>query len=302
MLARARPFADRPDPLRLVEIKPVPPWATVRDSEVGLGHGRYAYSVNAALGPASLRAALALHNSGLIDAELHAGVNPDDLNALPRMAEVWREQAPRCFEFSVPAEDGGPALDRAAAGLGLPGRAAPTAPLACMRWHSTLPAGRWRCSIPISASRYCWTSLRPSALPAELAPLLEPYPLGLMTGVGLLVANARSRLPRCAPSSGRTAITAPSSVWQQAMLAAGIARQQARVDLPASVQELLARAHERLWQAIDATRDVANSELWSWRHVAGQGDEVQAFGPLCATADESNAAQLWSTVYLAVRK
>ena len=60
---------------------------------------------------------------------------------------------------------------------------------------------------------------------------------------------------------------------------------------------------------IEHTRDVADSELWSWEWVdrvegveGVEGrHEVRPFGPVSATADESNAAQLWSTVYLGVR-
>jgi hypothetical protein len=43
-----------------------------------------------------------------------------------------------------------------------------------------------------------------------------------------------------------------------------------------------------------------NSELWSWSFNAGHY-RVAPFGAAVADADESNAAQLWSTVYLAVK-
>jgi hypothetical protein len=56
-----------------------------------------------------------------------------------------------------------------------------------------------------------------------------------------------------------------------------------------------------LWRAIDASRSVQSSELWSWRYQDG-GYRIAAFGESGADADESNAAQLWSTVYLAVKR
>jgi hypothetical protein len=43
-----------------------------------------------------------------------------------------------------------------------------------------------------------------------------------------------------------------------------------------------------------------SSELWSWTFVSGRF-AVAPFGVAAADADESNAAQLWSTVYLALR-
>jgi len=45
---------------------------------------------------------------------------------------------------------------------------------------------------------------------------------------------------------------------------------------------------------------VRNSELWSWTCQDGQF-RIAPFGASGADVDESNAAQLWSTVYLAVR-
>jgi len=88
--------------------------------------------------------------------------------------------------------------------------------------------------------------------------------------------------------------------WQQALLAAGLARQLERGDLPASTRDLLAVAQQNLWTAIQSTQAQSNSELWSWTFADSQY-RMQPFGPGAATADESNAVQLWSTVYLAVR-
>src|SRR5437667_172926 len=59
-------------------------------------------------------------------------------------------------------------------------------------------------------------------------------------------------------------------------------------------------AQRVLWSAINATRSINNSELWSWSFDAGHY-RVAPFGAAAADADESNAAQLWSTVYLAVK-
>jgi hypothetical protein len=42
---------------------------------------------------------------------------------------------------------------------------------------------------------------------------------------------------------------------------------------------------------------MASSELWSWAFENGQY-KVVAFGAGAGDADESNAAQLWSSAYL----
>jgi len=88
--------------------------------------------------------------------------------------------------------------------------------------------------------------------------------------------------------------------WQQALFAAGLERQLHRTDLSAELRSHLKQAQRTLWSAIAATRAQRNSELWSWEFTAGHY-QVAAFGAAAADADESNAAQLWSTVYLAVR-
>jgi hypothetical protein len=119
------------------------------------------------------------------------------------------------------------------------------------------------------------------------------------------------------------------------MLAAGLERQLRRPDLPAPVVKELEGAQQQLWRVIAAAKNMANSELWTWRYEAGVGTTgarpgasrgtgpsasgarpgvsggagagvsrgkyvIAPFGGSNADADESNAAQLWSTVYLAI--
>ncbi|MET0659528.1 MAG: hypothetical protein ABW110_15380, partial [Steroidobacteraceae bacterium] len=87
--------------------------------------------------------------------------------------------------------------------------------------------------------------------------------------------------------------------WQQALMAAGLERQIARRDLPAPTVERLRSARQRLWSVIENTHELRASELWSWRFLDGRY-HAAPFGQNSSDADESNAAQLWSTVYLAI--
>ena len=73
VVERAAAFADDPRAANLVGIKPGRMTGNWRDSEQGLGRGRYAYDVNAALVPAALEAAARLAESGLLDEYLDAG-------------------------------------------------------------------------------------------------------------------------------------------------------------------------------------------------------------------------------------
>ena len=132
--------------------------------------------------------------------------------------------------------------------------------------------------------------------------IADPFPAGLMTGAGMLVADPVFAPPALKARFGPNAYHGTVIwSWQQALVAAGLARQIARADLPRSTCAALRVAQDRLWDAIDATRAMQSSELWSWRFADGRY-RVAPFGANGADADESNAAQLWSTVYLAVQR
>ena len=87
--------------------------------------------------------------------------------------------------------------------------------------------------------------------------------------------------------------------WQQALMAAGLDRQLERSDLPATLRSRLFDARAQLWSAIDSAGELRSSELWSWS-VANGCYRAEPFGARRADVDESNAAQLWSTVFLAI--
>jgi hypothetical protein len=55
----------------------------------------------------------------------------------------------------------------------------------------------------------------------------------------------------------------------------------------------------QLWRAIAATDAVQTSELWPLSYANGRY-RVEPFSTRRADEDESNAAQLWSTVLLAL--
>jgi len=130
--------------------------------------------------------------------------------------------------------------------------------------------------------------------------MLRPFPAGLLTDAGLLVANPAFADATRQQQLGRTAYHGTVTwSWQQALFAAGLERQIARRDLPATTAQRLRAAHERLWAVITKTRELRASELWSWRYVQGRYEPVP-FGQSSGDVDESNAAQLWSTVYLAI--
>ena len=141
----------------------------------------------------------------------------------------------------------------------------------------------------------------PAALDHAITSVIRPFPLGLLTDAGIVVAN---------PVFGDDTLKARFTnhayhgtvvwSWQQALFASGLERQLQRTDLPAPIRQHLLTAQQTLWGVIRATQSMRSSELWSWRFEDGHY-RVAPFGASGTDADESNAAQLWSSVYLAVK-
>ena len=221
------------------------------------------------------------------------------------MARVWRAQAPQLFEVVIPRQAAGSAIEAYAASQAVAAQPA----LAALgpddlRFHAiALDASGTPIPVMHSDEGFALLFAEPEAERVDRAVtvLMRPFPAGLMTDAGMLVANPAF----CAPSlQARFTRNAYHGTvvwsWQQALFAAGLERQLQRRDLPLTVRTHLLEAQQLLWSAINATRSIENSELWSWSFDAGHY-RVAPFGAAAADADESNAAQLWSTVYLAVR-
>lgn len=304
VIDQARPFAESPAAARLIGLKPGRRTGQWRDSEEGLGRGRYAYDVNAVFVPAALDAAARLLRAGLLDPYLAA----EDRRALADaagMAATWRNRAPQLFRVSIPAARAAPMIRSYAGRAGVPaGPALAALGTSPLDFHAIAldDAGA---PVPILHSDEGFALLFAAPSPADLdmilGAIMRPFPAGLMTDIGLLVANPA--LTNAEVQARFTPAAYHGTVvwsWQQALLAAGLERQLARRDLPQATRVRLQQAQAQLWRAIAATRALQSSELWSWTYAGGRYRAV-AFGAGRQDADESNAAQLWSTVYLAVR-
>jgi len=304
VLQSAQAFATQPDAAHLIALKSGFAVGDWRDSESGLGGGRYPYDVNAVLVPAALAAAAQLHDSGLLSPYL----SPEDgalLAQAEALARVWRERAPQLFAVQLAGGAAQEAVRDYAASQGIAAEPALQALGDAQLRFAALALDAAGKPIPVMHSDEGFAlllgELDPARLDEVVTALLRPFPAGLMTEVGMLVANPAFCTPQLQASFTRNAYhgTVVWS-WQQALFAAGLARQLERRDLPAAVRAHLLAGQRTLWSAIDATATLRNSELWSWRYAAGHY-EVAPFGSAAADVDESDAAQLWSTAYLAVR-
>jgi hypothetical protein len=295
LVERTAAFADAPRFENLVGNKPGRATGQWRDSEHGLGGGRYAYDVNAALVPAALESAARLLESGLLS------LDAAQRRALARarsQSRAWAKRAPPFFEVDVPPALAAREIRDYAKQIGVP--IPSVAMKAPVKFHALSLDERGR-PIPVLHSDESFRLLLTEPDPAEILnrilPVLEPFPAGLATDAGLLVANPALASAELERDFSRFAYhgTVVWS-WQQALFAAGIEKQLRR-ELPGPVRAALMRARTTLWSAIERSRAMRTSELWSWSHSGGRY-RVEPFGRPGADADESNAAQLWSTVYL----
>jgi len=134
--------------------------------------------------------------------------------------------------------------------------------------------------------------------------LALPFPLGLRTDVGIVVANpAYSTDPADWKILGRKAYHGTVIwSWQMYMLELGLAAQIERAgsdDSLKDVVEPMKRAMEDISALRSKVGSLANSELWSWQ-IRDGSIVPSAFGAEAGSDDEANALQLWSTIFPAV--
>jgi hypothetical protein len=294
-------FARDPDWRNLVSLKPGEKVGNWRDSEDGLGGGRFPYDVNGVFVPAALEAIGRFHDSGILQRDMEPDADPGISNA-GRMADVWQRHAPAYFDVTFTPDNARAEASRYARRIGIPSAGALTAlgddPV---RFHAVAldEAGA---PVPIlnsdEAFALLFLDIAPQRVERIIGTLMRPFPAGLMTNIGPLVANPAYADDELEPAFGRaryhgTVIWS----WQQAMLAAGIARQLARDDLTRSARNVLVRASACLESAMAQSHTMRGSELWSWSQDEGRY-LVEPFGQRTGDETESNAAQLWSTVHL----
>ena len=303
VLKAAARFADDPRAPNLIALKTGFDAGQWRDSNDGLGGGRLPYDVNAVFVPAALDAASRFMDSGLLDAYLDSA-DRELFTHAKAMARTWAEKAGPLFDVSVPSATARHDITDYAASLKVADGAALNAvdDLAVSFPALALTADDKSVRVIHSDLGFELLFGQPTstALMEGIMAIMRPFPAGLLTPVGVVVANPVYATPAIQGKLTRSAYhgTVVWS-WQQAVLAAGLRRQLQRQDLPPALKEQLRAAQTKLWQAIGAAHSMRNSELWTWTFAKGRF-EIAPFGANASDADESNAAQLWSTVYLAI--
>ncbi len=305
VVARAARFADRPEFANLIGIKAGQSVGDWRDSANGLGGGRYPFDVNAVFVPVALGATARLVESGLLGPYLTSAQRATLTRAAAEQG-VWTRHAPSFFVVSRSADQARAEIMRYARSM----RIDPSAALASLghdavAFDALALDDRGR-PIPVMHSDVGFALLFERPAPRDLERMLNSvtraFPAGLLTPAGLLVAN-----PAFAPPAVQALFTQHAYhgtvvwSWQQAVLAAGLERQLRRADLGAGLRAQLAAARKRLWAVIEHARALQASELWTWQFANGRY-RVVPFEPQTGAVTGSDAAQLWSTTFLAVTR
>ncbi|KAH7115576.1 glycogen debranching enzyme [Dactylonectria macrodidyma] len=291
-----------------------------RDSIYGLGGGRIPYNVNTAIAPAALLAISALAEAGFFPE------HPDWAKEAANAAQIWEDETLRFFEVTVEQDEARALLDDYVESNTFAFPSQSDGINSSVTFYGVaLDADNGIDIVRVMNTDDCFRHFLLNTTDQEQLSgflsqtadhILRPFPAGLTTDVGLLVANpAYGGAP--AYSANFTSSSYHGTVvwsWQLSMMAAGLERQLGRCERGAeSVPDFCAdealhskvvAAYNRLWDVIDENRRNLGSEVWSWRYSDGRFNAVplvdaQSTGE---TPTETNIVQYWSLTFLAVTR
>jgi hypothetical protein len=283
-----------------------------RDSEFGIGGGRIPYDVNTALVPAALNAIASLASAGFFPE--HADWN----ETAAQYAQVWEDQTLSFFEISVPAAEARDLVDSYVSNNSLPFPSHADTINSTVTYHAlSLDGNNNQSQVKVMNTDDCFRlfllnttsdSQLSSFLSQTADHILNPFPVGLRTELGLVVAN---------PAYGGDPVYAANWTradyhgtvvwsWQLSMMAKGLERQIGRCQDEKlqwcgneTIKGKVVQAYNVLWDTIEANQAYLTNEVWSWTFSDG-AFEFTPFGDLSTT--ESDVVQLWSLTFLAVRR
>lgn len=309
------PFAasggqKRENLIRLHEGDMVGEW---RDSPDGLGGGRIPYDVNTAIAPAGLRSIAALAEAGFFSD------HPEWAEMAAEYAAVWEDETLRFFEVEVPQDEARSLVDDYVSSndFAFPPKSE-NINSSVQFYGVALEGGNDQDVVRVMNTDDCFRHfLLNTTNEAQLTSfvsqtadhILEPYPVGLTTDVGLLVANpAYGGDPIYSANFSNSAYhgTVVWS-WQLSMMAKGLERQLERCAdgngpefcHDQKIHDKVISAYNRLWDVIENNTDLLSGEVWSWRY---DGDKFVPIALGALNPTESNVRQLWSLTFLAVRR
>ncbi|CAJ0951933.1 unnamed protein product, partial [Mesorhabditis belari] len=293
VLGHAKKFADDPSTFaNLVQIKQDQPVGNWRDSDTGLGYGRFPYDINVAMVPSYLETTASNYR------------------------KVWEDKALQFF-FVKPKQPKD-SLAKYLEKLSLPSTLYSVVDDVPATIHA-LSLKADGSPVVVMHSDISFNLMYHNALTTDymryVLDAMKPFPRGLMMdGVGLLIANPAYDYDNQTnwDTFSRKAYHG-SCVWafQQSMLLMGIDRQLNLCSLDTkpdwcndqSVVSSLKLAQCNLWTVITQNPLAGTEETWSWDYDNDSSKFViKTPSELSSKAMESDAVQLWSFVLLAANQ
>ncbi|KAE8447211.1 hypothetical protein EG329_011042 [Mollisiaceae sp. DMI_Dod_QoI] len=287
-----------------------------RDSTYGIGGGRIPFDVNTALAPAALRSIASLSRGGILDF---------NATLIDQYAQVWEDSTLSFFEVSIPLSSAQSLLDNYTSTSGITGLESQASTLdSNVTFHALSLDGNNNLSqVAVMNTDSCFRHfLLNTTNEAQLTSLLNVtannihrrFPAGLMTDVGMVIANPAYGDNPIYAANWTTSAYHGTVVWSWplAMMSRGLELQLSRcnsssvpefcsTDVYANVKE----AYNMLWDSIEANEEHLSTEVWSWTYGNGTFNYIDlgALPPPPGTSPtESDIVQLWSLTFLAVTR
>ncbi|KAI1100546.1 carbohydrate-binding module family 52 protein [Jackrogersella minutella] len=289
-----------------------------RDSGNGLGGGRIPYDVNTALVPAALKSIASLSSKGFFPSHMDWEV------VASKRAAVWEDNTLSFFQVNITAERARDIVRGYVDMTKFPGNVNIADLDSPVIFHGLALDGKHHQPIvKVMNTDDCFRlfllngtdQAQLTAFLSQVADnIIRPFPLGLSTTVGLVIAN---------PAYGEESVDVKEFTesayhgavvwsWQLAMMAAGLEKQLGRCEYEqlayctdAALHGRILKAYNHLWDLIDANSEHLSNEVWSWVYKDGDFH----YTPLGALPPpegqspiESDIRQLWSLAFLAVKR
>ena len=329
-----RAFEEEQDAKNLIQLKKGELVGQWRDSTYGLANGRIPFDVNCALVPAALYAISKL--AKVPGVYPNNSITRDWIMMAEKRAKVWEDNTLSLFQYNVTVEGATSRLkDYIDTNTFYDG---PTNAKSLSNYSSSGTLIDYAIAINTTKNpdrieiTHTDTSFRlfllnstndeqlTTFLNATANAILRPFPAGLSTPYGIVVAN-----PALADNKEITAGFTNSAYhgtviwsWQLALMAKGLERQLARClsksedSTPAfckneEVHQTVKNAYNHLWKIIEDNSERLQSEVWSWSYSEKGGYKFAPLGTLppppgLGSGTESNVRQLWSLTFLAVKR
>lgn len=290
-----------------------------RDSTYGIGGGRIPFDVNTALVPAALRSIASLSSAGILDF---------NSTLVSQYAQVWEDATLQFFEVSLTPDNAKSALESYASSSETTGLASQSSAVdSNVTFYALALEGNNNLSqVAVMNSDDCFrhfliNSTNESQLTRSLNitanNIKRTFPAGLMTDVGLLVANPAYGSDPIYAQNWTTSAYHGTVVWSWplAMMARGLELQLSRCSSTSppdfctdeGVLSNVKVAYNTLWNSIEANKAHLSTEVWSWTYDRDSEKflyiDLGALPPPPGSSPtESDIVQLWSLTFLAVQR